>query len=226
MRKILLLSILMLIGMVGYSQKIVSVSNPLEEYFQKNYDSTIFYYSSQSVGPFIYIISKKGDKLYNYKYHNTTFEDVGISYKKDEIGPLDKELRNVFTSRLEKFKKTKPSINQYFIFFNTDSISNIKIMKMSYYGKKGEVDEIYSPLWIILHNFNLWSLKDESNEGLTNSLDSNGVNSKDIFVLISKGQVKKLEYRKLDRPSDEKNELRKKVSEIRDKIWMSLTRIN
>ena len=67
--------------MVGYSQKIVSVSNPLEEYFQKNYDSTIFYYSSNSIGPFIYIISKKGNKLFNYKYHNTTFEDIGISNK-------------------------------------------------------------------------------------------------------------------------------------------------
>jgi len=43
MRKILLLSILMSFGIVGYSQKIVSVSNPLEEYFQKNYDSTIFF---------------------------------------------------------------------------------------------------------------------------------------------------------------------------------------
>ena len=225
MKRVLFVILLLNFFCIGYSQKIVSVSSPLEEYFQKNYDSTIFYYSSQSVGPFIYIISKKGDKLYNYKYHNTTFEDVGISYEKDEIGPLDNELRNVFTSRLEKFKKTKPSINQYFRFFNTDSISNIKVMKMSYYGKKGEVDEIYSPLWIILQNFNLWSLKDESNEGLRNSVDSNGFNSKDIFILISKGQVKKLEYRKLDRPSDEKNELRKKVSEIKEQIWLSLTRI-
>ena len=207
--------------MVGYSQKIVSVSNPLEEYFQKNYDSTIFHYSSGSIGPFIYIISKKGNKLYNYKYHNTTFEDVGVS--KHEVGPLDKELKEVFTSRLEKFKKIKPSINQYFTFFNTDSISNIKIRKMSYYGKEGEVDEIYSPLWIILQNFNLWNLKDESNEGLRNSIDSNGVNSNDIFVLITKGQVKKLEYRKLNFP-DEKDELRKKVSEIISSIWMSLTR--
>lgn len=211
--------------MVGYSQKIVSVSNPLEEYFQKNYDSTIFYYRSQSVGPYIYIISKKGDKLYNYKYHNTTFEDVGISYEKDEIGPLDKKLRKVFTSRLEKFKKTKPSINQYFRFFNTDSISNIKIMKMSYYGKKGEVDELWNPLWLVLQNFNLWSLKDESNEELKNSVDSNGVNRKDIFVLITKGEVKKLEYRELNF-NNEKDELRKKVSEVRDKIWMSLTRVN
>ena len=221
--KIFLLSILMFLGMVGYSQKIVSVSNPLEEYFQKNYDSTIFHYSSGSVGPFIYIISKKGNKLYNYKYHNTTFEDVGVS--KHEVGPLDKELKEFFTSRLEKFKKIKPSINQYFTFFNTDSISNIKIRKMSYYGKEGEVDEIYSPLWIILQNFNLWNLKDESNEGLRNSIDSNGVNSNDIFVLITKGQVKKLEYRKLNFPN-EKDELRKKVSEIISSIWMSLTRVS
>lgn len=225
MRKILLLSIIMFFGMVGYSQKIVSVSNPLEEYFQKNYDSTIFYYRSQSVGPFIYIISKKGDKLYNYKYHNTTFEDVGISYEKDEIGPLDKELRKVFTSRLEKFKKTKPSINQYFRFFNTDSISNIKIMKMSYYGKEGEVDELWNPLWLVLQNFDLWSLKDESNEELRNSVDSNGVNRKDIFVLITKDEVKKLEYRELNFPN-EKDELRKKVSEVISSIWKSLTRIN
>lgn len=81
---------------------------------------------------------------------------------------------------------------------------------MSYYGKKGEVDEIYSPLWIILQNFNLWNLKDESNEGLRNSIVSNGVNSNDIFVLITKGQVKKLEYRKLNFP-DEKDELRKRL---------------
>ncbi len=224
MRKIVLVSILMFLGLVGYSQKIVSVSNPLEEYFQKNYDSTIFYYSSNSVGPFIYIISKKGHKLFNYKYHNTTFEDVGVSYNEYEVGPLDKELRNIFISRLDKFKKTKPSINQYFRFFDTDSISNIKTMKMSYYGKEGEVDEIYSPLWIILQNFNLWNLKDESNEGFRNSVDSSGVNSKDIFVLISKGQVKRLEYRKLNFPN-EKDELRIKVSEIISSIWKSLTRI-
>ena len=224
MRKIVLVSILMFLGLVGYSQKIVSVSNPLEAYFQKNYDSTIFYYSSNSVGPFIYIISKKGHKLFNYKYHNTTFEDVGVSYNEYEVGPLDKELRNFFISRLEKFKKTKPSINQYFRFFDTDSISNIKSMKMSYYGKEGEVDELWNPLWLVLQNFNLWSLKDESNEGFRNSVDSSGVNSKDIFVLISKGQVKRLEYRKLNFPN-EKDELRIKVSEIISSIWKSLTRI-
>jgi hypothetical protein len=41
MRKILLLSILMLIGMVGYSQTNDTISNPLEKFFQENYDSTL-----------------------------------------------------------------------------------------------------------------------------------------------------------------------------------------
>ena len=43
MRKILLLSIIMFFGMVGYSQKIVSVSNPLEKILQNDFDSTIIY---------------------------------------------------------------------------------------------------------------------------------------------------------------------------------------
>jgi len=224
MKKIVSLSILLFFGIVGYSQKIVSVSNPLEEYFQKNYDSTIFLYQSNNIEPFIYIMSKKGNKLYNYRYIYSTYEDLIIN--KYELGPLDNELKEVFTNRLEIFKKTKPSINQYFTYYNTDSVSNIKIRKESYYGRKDEVNEIYSPLWVILQNFDLWSLRDESNEELNKYDNSNVNDSKDVFVLITKGQVKKLKYRELDSPSKEKDELRKKVSEIKEKIWLSLTRIN
>ena len=225
MRKIFLLSILVIFGINGYSQKIVSVSNPLEEYFQKNYDSTIFLYKSNSVEPFIYIISKKGNKLYNYRYIYTTYEDLGLSYNEYEVGPLNKELKDVFTSRLEKFKKTKPSINQYFRFYNTDSISNLRI---DYYGKKNGKGEITNPLWLILQNLNIWNLVDESNEEYrksNNSISFNKSGKKDIFVLITKGQVKKLEYLELDRPFNEKEERRKKVSEIIERIWMNLTRI-
>jgi len=169
-------------------------------------------------------MSKKGNKLYNYRYIYSTYEDLIIN--KYELGPLDNELKEVFTNRLEIFKKTKPSINQYFTYYNTDSVSNIKIRKESYYGRKDEVNEIYSPLWVILQNFDLWSLRDESNEVLNKYDNSNVNDSKDVFVLITKGQVKKLKYRELDSPSKEKDELRKKVSEIKEKIWLSLTRIN
>ena len=212
-----------LLYLSGYSQKIDSVSNPLEEYFQKNYDSTIFLYQSNNIEPFIYIISKKGNKLYNYRYIYSTYEDLVIN--KYELGPLDNELKEVFTNRLEIFKKTKPSINQYFTYYNTDSVSNIKIRKESYYGRKDEGNEIYSPLWVILQNFDLWSLRDESIDEFNKYNNSNVNDSKDVFVLITKGQVKKLKYRKLDIPSNEKVELRKKVSEIKEKIWLSLTRI-
>ena len=222
MRKILLLSILMLIGMVGYSQKIVSVSNPLEEYFQKNYDSTIFLYKSNNIKPLIYIISKKGDKLFNYTY--TYFNSLSLS----EQRLLDTSIQNVLVSN---FNKTIPSNNQYLELFETDSISNIKFWKISLFdnGKKGDVDELYSPLWLKLQEFNLWSLMDDNNEKYRKSHNSIGLNEiykKDIFVLITKNQVRKLEYINLNRPSYERDELRIKISEIIDWIWLSLTRVN
>lgn len=208
--------------MVGYSQKIVSVSNPLEEYFQKNYDSTIFYYRSQSIGPLIYIISKKGDKLFNYTY--TFFNSLSLSERRS----LDKSFQNVL---LGNFKKTIPSNNQYLKLFETDSISNIKIGKISLIdnGKKGDVDELYSPLWLKLQEFNLWSLMDDNNEKYRkshNSISPNEIYKKDIFVLITKNEVRKLEYINLNRPSYERDELRIKISEIIDWIWLSLTRVN
>jgi hypothetical protein len=222
MRKILLLSILMSFGMVGYSQKIVSVSNPLEEYFQKNYDSTIFLYKSNNIKPLIYIISKKGDKLFNYTY--TYFNSLSLS----EQRLLDTSIQNVLVSN---FNKTIPSNNQYLELFETDSISNIKFGKISLFdnGKKGDVDELYSPLWLKLQEFNLWSLMDDNNEKYRkshNSISPNEIYKKDIFVLITKNQVRKLEYLNLNRPSYERDELRIKISEIIDWIWLSLTRVN
>jgi hypothetical protein len=222
MRKILLLSILMSFGIVGYSQKIVSVSNPLEEYFQKNYDSTIFLYKSNNIKPLIYIISKKGDKLFNYTY--TYFNSLSLS----EQRLLDTSIQNVLVSN---FNKTIPSNNQYLELFETDSISNIKFGKISLFdnGKKGDVDELYSPLWLKLQEFNLWSLMDDNNEKYRkshNSINPNEIYKKDIFVLITKNQVRKLEYLNLNRPSYERDELRIKISEIIDWIWMSLTRVN
>jgi hypothetical protein len=59
-----------------------------------------------------------------------------------------------------------------------------------------------------------------------NSISLNEIYKKDIFVLITKNQVRKLEYINLNRPSYERDELRIKISEIIDWIWMSLTRVN
>jgi len=224
MRKILLLSILLSFGIVGYSQKIVSVSNPLEEYFQKNYDSTIFFYKSNIIEPYIYIISKKGSKLYNYKYNYTTFQDLVID-RNFVVGPLDNELKEVFKNRLEKFKKTKPSINQYFTYYNSDSVNNIKISQILS-GNGEMVYELSSPLWIILQNFDFWSIKEESNEEFKDYNNSNMNEIKDVFIFITKGQVKKVEFQKDETLFYEKEGLRKKVNEIKGKIFMSFNPIH
>jgi hypothetical protein len=74
MRKTLLLSTLIFFGTVGYSQTNDTISNPLEKFFQENYDSTIINeYRSGSDGNFtMFITTRKGDKLYNYKYYQYT----------------------------------------------------------------------------------------------------------------------------------------------------------
>ena len=84
------------------------------------------------------------------------------------------------------------------------------------------------PLWLKLQDLKLWSLKEETNEEFrksNNSFSSNKSIKKDIFVLITKGNVKKLEFENLERTSYERDEFRKKVSEIVDLIVDNFTRI-
>jgi len=221
MRKILLLSILMFLGMVGYSQKIVSVSNPLEEYFQKNYDSTIFLYKSNNIEPFINIICKKGNLLYHYTYsYYNSIDESQKSHLRYNYSSKDVSIIN--------FKKTIPSVNQYFKIDDTDSINNIKIESRVYTRFKEVEVIVMKPLWLKLQDLKLWSLKEESNEEFrksNNSFSSNKSIKKDIFVLITKENVKKLEFENLERTSYERDEFRKKVSEIVDLIVDSFTRI-
>jgi len=58
-----------------------------------------------------------------------------------------------------------------------------------------------------------------------NSISSNEIYKKDKFLLITKNQVRKLEYINMNRPSYERDELRIKISEIIDWILLSLTRV-
>jgi hypothetical protein len=44
MREKFLLSILLILSVVGYSQSYDTISNPLEKFFQENYDSTLIYH--------------------------------------------------------------------------------------------------------------------------------------------------------------------------------------
>ena len=114
MKKLILLSILLFWGMVGFSQSNDTISNPLEKFFQENYDSTIINeFRKGSDGNYtMFITTRKGDKLYNNKYYqytpygypnevinNSSFIDTS------DIGPL-KKLKFSELIKLEKYKNT------------------------------------------------------------------------------------------------------------------------
>lgn len=83
MKKLILLSILMFFGMVVYSQKYDTISNPLEKFFQDNYDSTIIYHlnSNTKENKKYYILSRKGDKLYYYLCDSVFISDRKIQIR-------------------------------------------------------------------------------------------------------------------------------------------------
>ncbi len=65
MKKIILLSIILNLSLNGWTQKIISASNPLEEILQKDFDSTILYsYSNRGYRPNYLIIAKKDSLVY------------------------------------------------------------------------------------------------------------------------------------------------------------------
>ena len=168
MKKWFLLSSLMFIVVLGYSQKKVSVSNPLEKFFQENYDSTVFLYGTTYTLPHIYILSKKGNKLYNYGYFYRTIEDLGLSGSVKEVSPLNGKLKIYFKNRIEKYKNSKPSINQYFTYISTDSISGL-ISNKNYLVES-------KPLWLRLQEINIWSLLGENNDEFINHTELNNIN--------------------------------------------------
>jgi hypothetical protein len=64
MKKIILLAIILNISLNGFSQKIISAENPLENIIQNDFDSSILYsYADRGYYPNYLIISKK-DSLF------------------------------------------------------------------------------------------------------------------------------------------------------------------
>jgi hypothetical protein len=65
MKNLFIFSIFLLSSICGYSQTNDTISNPLEKFFQENYDSTIIYYlkSNSEKNEKYYILSRKKDTL-------------------------------------------------------------------------------------------------------------------------------------------------------------------
>jgi len=198
MKKLILTLLLGLLLLSGYSQKIDSVSNPLEKFFQENYDSTIFYhtYSYFKNNPDFYIVGKKDDTIYYYHYDKHPTQGPTKM-----IGPFKSGLTKFFVNRFinnNRFSKVYPIINLDDNFFWV----NTEVLKGS--------------LWEKIQSENIWNLVDDRSELLRNEpspdiLDGGGCS----FKLITNNKVISLSYWVPQVYSkDERNHVRNRIVEI------------
>lgn len=187
--------------MVGFSQTNDTISNPLEKFFQENYDSTIINeYRSGSDGNFtMFITTRKGDKLYNYKYYQYT--PYGYPYgvinnssfiDTSDIGPLKSKLKFSELVKLEKYKNTKPNINEYFYWYGTESMNydTLKNLKFNRIEDSLDYKETIKPLWLKLQKFNLWRIFEDSIK--VSPFKSDGNN---YLKFITKSKVMRYEFK-------------------------------
>lgn len=205
MRKVLLLSILMFLGMVVFSQKYDTISNPLEKFFQDNYDSTIIYHlnSNTKENKKYYILSRKGDKLYYYLY-----DSVFISDRKN----TDKNL--------DQYVKRNDKGNNYLHLIPSDTITN----KESFWSKIQKIN-----LWNIIDDKNDIEREDykkkkfisKGQKEIHTLIYKSRKDEKHFFKLITNNKIIKLEYNELF-ISDYVNEsiTRKKIGNLILLIYM------
>ena len=172
MKKIILLTIILNISFNGFSQKIISASNPLEEILQKDFDSTILYsYSNRGYYHNYLIIAKKDSLVYFYRYSSPLKSTLSSGY-----APYNSDTQSKLISNQLRFVETKPSINEYFSWVDTKS-SNKSI-------------------WKDITKYNLWNLVD------SHKLDSLDTICEittfdmgyEIFKLLTKDKIIQLQY--------------------------------
>lgn len=189
MRKIFLLSILVFLGMIGYSQTNDTISNNLERFLQENYDSTIIYHlkSNSKQNKKYYILSRKGDKLYYYLYDSLYINDGKNTDK-----------------NLDQFVKSSNEGNNYLQLMSSDSITN----KESFWHEIQKIN-----LWNSIDDKNDIELEDSPKKKFKRKgerevhrmIYKSRKGEKHLFKLITKNKIIKLEYNELY-ISDYKNE--------------------
>lgn len=172
MRKIVLLSTLMFFVLFGYSQKIVSVSNPLEKILQNDFDSTIIYsiYSNWDNSPNYFIVSKKSNVIYFYRYSINRKTYLGRDFS-----PMKSELSKKLIHLVTDFDLTKPDINPFFKWMDTKYVD--------------------SSIWKEIIKYELWNLIDDRNIKIESDKQFDiydGVHLE--FKLITKDKIVQLNY--------------------------------
>lgn len=169
----------MFFGKVGYSQTNDTISNPLEKFFQENYDSTIIYHLNSNTKENYYISSRKGDKFYYY-----LCDSVFISNRKN----TDKNL--------DQYVKRNDKGDNYLHLIYSDLITN----KESVWDENHRIN-----LWNIIDDKNDIEREDYKKKKFTSKgqkeihtlIYKSRKGEKHFFKLITNNKIIKLEYNEL-----------------------------
>ena len=157
----------------GFSQKIISAENPLEEILQNNYDSSILYsYSNRGYYHNYLIISKKDSLVYFYNYASPLKSNFNFGDK----APYNSNIYSKLVDNQLKFIGTKPDINSYFSWVDT-KLANESI-------------------WKDISKYKLWNFIDDSKiNSLINVCDTETFHERtEIFKLLTKDKIIELKY--------------------------------
>jgi len=179
MKKLFIISIFLLSSICGYSQKNDTISNPLEKFFQDNYDSTIIYHLNSNTKENYYILSRKGDKFYYY-----LCDSVFISNRKNTDKNLDQ-----YVNRNDKG-------DNYLHLIYSDLITN----KESVWDENHRIN-----LWNIIddkndierENYKIKKFTSKGEKEIHTLIYKSRKGEKHFFKLITNNKIIKLEYNEL-----------------------------
>lgn len=173
MKRIILLAIILNISLNGFSQKIISAENPLENIIQNDFDSSILYsYSDRGYYPNYLIISKKDSLVYFYRYASPLNNYINFINR----APYNSNIRSKLDSNYIEFITTKANINSYL------SAVGTKLVNES--------------IWKDIAKYNLWNLIDDAKidpVGYVCDTESSHERT-EIFKLLTKDKIIELKY--------------------------------
>jgi hypothetical protein len=135
---------------------------------------------------------------------------------KEDVGPIKLKSKITELQKLEKYKNTKPSINEYFYWYGTESMNydTLKNLKFNKIEDSLDYKETIKPLWLKLQKFNLWRIIEDS---IKVSSDKSYGNN--YIKFITKDKVMNCRYNDFENLEKEYNTLKKITQLYLSEVW-------
>lgn len=175
-----------------------SISNQLEDLFQKSFDSTIVFYSRSTFGvnyeSDYFFFGKKNDSIFYYRYFSPIEES-----KKRRFGPKGSLIDELY-------------FNKKIIFNNVPIYYNLTLDDKFFFIYS---EPLKKSLWERIQNDNLWNLNENEDEIKKQSVEETSDGPFYTYRLITKVEVRKLYlYTPEDYPISNIFHLRNRLSDV------------